>query len=417
MQIEGTAGGGCSGSTGGSDSGSLYHNRHRGRHSHHSGFGCCSRNIHRKRIAAIVTEYRYNSHAEMILGRLMGNFGYRSRLDVVSLYTDQVPANDQSREEAGKRRIPILGTISNAIRYAVENGGLDGIVIIGEHGNYPVDSWGRKRYPRRRFMEEALQSLDELNLRVPIFSDKFLAWRPEDSLWIYEQLKRRDIPFLGGSSIPHVATAPAYDGQLLLEAKEWLVVSFSDEVEAYGYHALELLQSLAEKRSGGETGIASITALKGDAVWEAMDRKLWPEDLMHNALKLFGDDGKSHPRMSSESPVLFIVEYKDGCKGYAIQQNGLTERWRFSFRTKGDLIVSALCASGQERPFSHFDTYTSIIEQFLLSGEEPIPAERILVSSVLINRAMEALVRDSAIHTPELQLAYYSNGKVRRPCL
>lgn len=164
---------------------------------------------YRKRIAAIVTEYRHNSHAEMIVGRLLGRFGYRSGLDVVSLYTDQTPSNDESREEAGKRGIPVFGTIRDTICCAAERSGLDGIVIIGEHGDYPVDSLGRKRYPRRRFMEETLQTLDELNVRVPIFSDKFLAWRLDDSLWIYEQLRRRGIPFFGGSSIPHVETQPA----------------------------------------------------------------------------------------------------------------------------------------------------------------------------------------------------------------
>lgn len=366
---------------------------------------------YRKRIAAIVTEYRHNSHAEMIVGRLLGRFGYRSGLDVVSLYTDQTPSNDESREEAGKRGIPVFGTIRDTICCAAERSGLDGIVIIGEHGDYPVDSLGRKRYPRRRFMDETLQTLDELNVRVPIFSDKFLAWRLDDSLWIYEQLRRRGIPFFGGSSIPHVETQPAYDRRLLGEAEEWLVISFSNEVEAYGYHALELLQALAERRNGGETGIAAITALRGEAVWEALERGR-PNELMRFAREAFRPEEVPHPQKLFP-PVLFIVDYKDGCRGYVIQQNGLTERWRYLFRTGQDEFVSAACLSGQERPFAHFDTFTRMAERFLLTGEEPIPSERILYSSVLINRAMEALVHGSTILTPELHFPYSPNP-VRR---
>ncbi|WP_010267894.1 hypothetical protein [Paenibacillus senegalensis] len=363
-------------------------------------------NRQRKRIAVIATEYRYNSHAEMIVGRLLGNFGYKPQVIVASLYTDQLPPNDQSREEAAKHHIPIMHTVPDTIRYAAEHGGLDGVVIIGEHGDYPVDSWGRKQYPRRRFIEETLQILDDLKLRVPLFSDKFLAWNLEDSLWIFEQLKARNIPFFGGSSIPHVMFAPPFDQQHLKEAHEWLIVSFSNEVEAYGYHALELLQALAEKRRGGETGIAAITVTRGPAVWEAMDRDEWPELLMQQALDLFREQERTHPRMSAEIPVLFVVEYIDGSKGYVIQQNGLSERWRFSFRTGQKQIISSLCASGEDRPFSHFDTYTSLIERFLLTGIEPIPAERILFSSVLINRAMEALAKGRTIYTPELKRTY-----------
>ena len=77
-------------------------------------------------------------------------------------------------------------------------------MIIGEHGVYPVHSNGQKKYPRRRFLEETLNVLDEINVRVPIFSDKHLSWNIEDALRMYNALNDRSIPFMGGSSIPHV---------------------------------------------------------------------------------------------------------------------------------------------------------------------------------------------------------------------
>ena len=54
-----------------------------------------------KRIAAIVTEYRHNSHADVIVGRLVESHtldgkGEFPNLKLVSLYTDQVPSNDTS---------------------------------------------------------------------------------------------------------------------------------------------------------------------------------------------------------------------------------------------------------------------------------------------------------------------------------
>lgn len=56
-----------------------------------------------KRIAAIVTEYRHNSHEDVIVERLLQTYtlddkGKHPNLKLVSLYTDQVPKNDTSRK-------------------------------------------------------------------------------------------------------------------------------------------------------------------------------------------------------------------------------------------------------------------------------------------------------------------------------
>src|SRR5437660_587814 len=55
-----------------------------------------------KRVAGITTAYFHNSHADVILSRLLQgeDLDYHSRrpdLELVSLYVDQFPANDISR--------------------------------------------------------------------------------------------------------------------------------------------------------------------------------------------------------------------------------------------------------------------------------------------------------------------------------
>ena len=52
-----------------------------------------------RKVAALVTVYRHNSHAELIAGRLLrtdtlDDKGNHSPLKLVSLYTDQRPTND-----------------------------------------------------------------------------------------------------------------------------------------------------------------------------------------------------------------------------------------------------------------------------------------------------------------------------------
>ncbi|MBP1990147.1 hypothetical protein [Paenibacillus eucommiae] len=382
-----------------------------------------------KRVAVIVTEYSFNSHADVILGRLLGEFDYKPRIEVAAIYTDQVPAGDMSREKAAVSGVPIYATIEETLKMAHVNGGLDGIILIGEHGDYPEDERGRKWYPRRRFLEEVLQVLDRIQVKLPIFSDKHLSYDIDHTVWMYNELRERDLPFMGGSSIPHAPHVPVMDPIHLADAVEWLVVSFSSQTEAYGYHALDVLQSLAEKRVGSARGVSSILALQGEEVWQAMDRKEWPEDLLLKAMALFNkndsvDDlvstdlrdmndpnelnelnelvDSTHPRFSSEKTVLFIVHYVNGTKGYVIQQHNWIDRWGFSFRKSTGELDAAICHSDLDRPFTHFETLTRIIEDFIITGVEPFPMERTFLSSGLINYGMESLYQRKRLETAEL---------------
>src|SRR5204863_9008987 len=73
-----------------------------------------------KRVAAVVTTYFHNSHADMIVSRLLetdtlDGKGKTSPLKLASLYTDQVHAKDISREFAKKYDFPIYDTVENAL--------------------------------------------------------------------------------------------------------------------------------------------------------------------------------------------------------------------------------------------------------------------------------------------------------------
>src|SRR6266542_6525525 len=73
-----------------------------------------------KNVAAIVTVYRHNSHADVIVSRLLqtdtlDGKGKDSPLKLGSLYTDQRPTGDISRLLAASHRFRISETIDDAL--------------------------------------------------------------------------------------------------------------------------------------------------------------------------------------------------------------------------------------------------------------------------------------------------------------
>lgn len=107
------------------------------------------------RIAAIVTEYRGYSHADVILGRFLQGHTlnpketYWPRTQVVSMYVDQFPPNDMSRGMAASYGVRMAPTIQEALTLGTDHLDVDGVLIIGEHGDYPHNAKGQHMYPRR----------------------------------------------------------------------------------------------------------------------------------------------------------------------------------------------------------------------------------------------------------------------------
>src|SRR5690242_12750599 len=89
-----------------------------------------------RRIAAVVTEYRHDSHADVIVGKYLEGFRQNGqppapRSRVVSMYTAQVPKNDMSREKAKQHHVPIYPTIWEALTLGGERLAVDGVLLIG----------------------------------------------------------------------------------------------------------------------------------------------------------------------------------------------------------------------------------------------------------------------------------------------
>ena len=65
---------------------------------------------------------------------------------------------------------------------------------------------------------------------------------------------------MAGSSLPTLWRYPPTDVKLGEPLKEIVAVSYH-RLDAYGFHALEMVQCLAERRKGGESGIKQVRCL------------------------------------------------------------------------------------------------------------------------------------------------------------
>ncbi|MCU1292316.1 MAG: hypothetical protein JWP08_1166, partial [Bryobacterales bacterium] len=137
------------------------------------------------KLAAIVTVYRKYSHAQHIVDRFLDGYGWNGThhhppMDLVSLYVDQKPPEDLSAERA--QRFPgmrIDPTIAEALTLGGNSLAVDGVVIVGEHGDYPQTPQGHVQYPRYRFFQEMVKVFRDSGRSVPVFNDKHLSWKWE----------------------------------------------------------------------------------------------------------------------------------------------------------------------------------------------------------------------------------------------
>src|SRR5229473_3704630 len=160
----------------------------------------------KKKIAAIVTEYRRWSHADVIVGKILEGYnhdgGAGPNLKLVSMYVDQFPDNDMSRDLAKKHDFNIYDNIADALTLGGKELAVEGVLCIGEHGKYADNDKGQKLYPRRRFFEAVADVFTKTKKAVPVFNDKHLAATWADAKWMYDKTRELFVPLMAGSSIP-----------------------------------------------------------------------------------------------------------------------------------------------------------------------------------------------------------------------
>lgn len=373
-------------------------------------------------LAVIATVHFPLSHADVILTRWLTSretdraWGWQGpRTRIVSTYFDQFGDDDIAQETWARHDIPIFPSIREALTLGGSQLAVDGVLLIAEHGEYPLNDHGQKLYPRKEFFDQIVEVFKASGRSVPVFCDKHFSWSFDAAQEMVATSRELGFLLFGGSSIPHVRYLPNPDlsGQ---EIKEVACV-YHRPPESYSFHSLEIAQSLVEGRRGGETGLLSITAWFGDSLTDVQKTDGWPADLIDAAVRAqpardtyyrmpnYRDDNMpEHPSM------VWGLEYRDGLRVYHFRQNENPDgNFSAAVRRKGsDRIEPVVPLLGTFDSYvPHFASLAQVIEETMLTGTPPFPIERTLFATGVLESMMHAAEQPGQpLPTPHLDVCY-----------
>jgi hypothetical protein len=366
----------------------------------------------KKRIVALTPVWWKYSHADDIITKFIEGYGIVGRTHlphckVVGLYVEQFPDSDISRGMAARYGIPMFKTPAEALTLGGKELAADGVLLIGEHGDYPLNKKGQKLYPRKRLFEEIVKVFRQTGRSVPVFSDKHLSYSWKNAEWMHRQSRELKFPMMAGSSVPVTWRQPplAFRRGVPLQGA---LVAGSGSFESYGFHCLELLQTFVEKRRGGETGVAAVQALEGDEADKLLSSNHSVSRLLPAAIAPVPASGKNLKKKARRN-VVFRIEYTDGFEATVCLTGGLVSEFCFAGEVEG-LSKPVATASYLPKPQrDHFSFLCNHIESMFRSGKPSYPVERTLLTTGMLDALHDSRhAGGKRVKTPQLQNLRYT---------
>ncbi len=394
----------------------------------------------RLKIAAVTTAYFKYSHSQHIVDRFLEGYGWEGRhhrpdMDVVSLYVEQVGENDISRERL--KRYPGMKraeTIEQALTLGTDKLAVDGVLLIGEHGNYPVNEKGQTQYPRYEYFRQIVDVYRKSGRTAPVFNDKHLSWNWKWAREMYDTARKMDFGFMAGSSLPVARRMPSIDLPWKAKIRESLVMR-PGSLDGGDIHTIEALQAIIERRDHGETGIAWVEALEGDRFWKAMDAGSWEKggwdrQLMEtaftrsNTIQVVRENyGVVLPKIAdlkrmAPGSYAYRFQYRDGTRATALafrekgRQGRILSDTPIAVRMKNADIFSTLIYLPYYSMRNFFSPQVNHIETLFRTGKSPYPVERTLLTTGMTAAGVESLFqKQKRLDTPHLAISYKSTRK------
>jgi hypothetical protein len=391
----------------------------------------------RLKIAAVTTIFHKYSHSQHIVDRFLEGYGWEGRhhrpaMDIVSLYVEQVGANDLSRERL--RRYPAIKnspTIADALTLGGDKLAVDGVLLIGEHGNYPVNEKGQTLYPRYEFFQQIVDVYKRSGRTAPIFNDKHLSWNWDWAKKMVDTSREMDFGFMAGSSLPVARRLPSIELPRGAQVEEAISIR-NGGIDGGDIHAIEALQAIVERRRGGETGVRAVEALRGDRFWKALaagsweaggwDRRLFEAAISRSSKLNEVRDGYGvvfpsfdDIRRLAPDSYAYRFEYADGMKATVVQlqapkeqkDGGIIGDCPVAARLQGGDVFSTLIYLPYYEMRNFFNPQVHHIESLFRTGTSPYPIERTLLTTGMTAAGIDSLFqKQKRVETPHLAVRY-----------
>jgi hypothetical protein len=368
-----------------------------------------------RKLAAVTTTYYQYSHADDIITRFFEGYTlvgkhHQPPCQVLGMYADQlgVGGPDLGRDLAKKHGCTIYPTIAEALTLGGDRLAVDGVLHIVEQGEYPFNEKGQRLYPRKHFFDQIVDVFRRSSRSVPLYVDKHFSFDRAAAHEIYRTSRELCIPMMAGSSVPVAWRRPPLELPVGVRFDSALALAHGG-IEAYGFHGLEALQCMVERRCGGETGVCAVQAFSGKDAWQAAADGIWSRDLLDAALAVLPANKKLAGNVAEvdHDAVVFVVEYRDGFRAATYMSRRFTGEFGFAARVCGCTEPVATWMELIKPERDHFSFLSANIERMFVSGRPTYPVERTYLVTGVLAYLMDSLFEGGRrIETPDLAICY-----------
>jgi hypothetical protein len=384
----------------------------------------------RPRLAAVVTAYRKYLHPQHVVDRFLDGYGWNGihhhpPMDVVSLYVDQRGPGDIFQERADRHpTMNIYPSIEGALTLGTGRLAVDGVIVVGEHGTYPLSDTGIMMHPHYEFFEQIVKVFRASGRAVPYFNDKELSWKWEWCKRMVDTARELNFPLQGGSSLAVTWRVPSVEFPTGANVSEALSVGYGG-MGSYDFHGLETIQCMVERRKGGESGVEWLQTYRGEGFWKACQEGVWSQALVHSALSrsatirpadpTFTDMLPTYEQMRAlvKDPVAYHYQHRDGLRSTMLLLDGMVRDFTFAATIEGhpkpfSTQMYLPMPDGRTTLASFFSPLCYNAEKMFLTRKAQYPVERSLLTSGLLIAGMESDKKGlKRIETPNLAAVSY----------
>ncbi|MCC7333899.1 MAG: hypothetical protein IT422_02315 [Pirellulaceae bacterium] len=181
------------------------------------------------------------------------------------------------------------------------------------------------------------------------------------------------------------------------------------DLEAYGFHGIEALQSVLERRHGGETGVIAVTAATGDQIWQAEKENKWDRRLLKSALDTIDSSSERlEERLNREKAAFYMIEYRDGLRATVAMLTGVCHEFALACRLRDQAEPFACWFRLEEtHPYGHFEHLLRGIQHMMHTQHAAYPVERTLLTTGILEKAMHSMHQQGKrLESPALDIRY-----------